>query len=379
MRIAFVHSFYSSSQPSGENRVVEDQVALLREAGHEVRLIGRYTDVEEKSRGYKVRTAARVATGRGWNPLRELREFAPDVVHVVNLFPNISRSWISDWPGPVVVTAHNYRAACANGLLYRDGHICTECVTQGTKRALAHRCYRGSVTATLPLAVSRRDEQVSVLGRADAVITTSEASDRVLSSAVRVPLNTAVIPNFGEGDPLPPRPADERSGWIALGRFSDEKGILELVEAWPDDRPLTVVGDGEQAAQIRQEAAGRPITVSTSVPRDEMRQLLPGFTGLVFPSRWYEVAPQVVVEAMRVGLPVLAFADNAVASIVESSGAGAIYRDAETLVRGIVSVESACDEMSLLAHAFYAANWRPQAWLDSMTAVYEQVMGRRRG
>ena len=37
MRVLVLHSRYASGSISGENRVVEDEVRLLREAGHEVR------------------------------------------------------------------------------------------------------------------------------------------------------------------------------------------------------------------------------------------------------------------------------------------------------------------------------------------------------
>ena len=102
MRIAVVHSFYSSSQPSGENRVVEDQVALLRDAGHEVLLVARHTDEESERSLYAVRAAGWVATGRGGDPTAQLRAFAPDIVHVHNLFPNIGTRWMKFWEGPVL-------------------------------------------------------------------------------------------------------------------------------------------------------------------------------------------------------------------------------------------------------------------------------------
>jgi hypothetical protein len=44
VRIAMVHSFYSSSQPSGENTVVLNEVDALRRAGHEVALFAAHTD-----------------------------------------------------------------------------------------------------------------------------------------------------------------------------------------------------------------------------------------------------------------------------------------------------------------------------------------------
>lgn len=69
MRISVVHSFYGSASPSGENFMVDNQVAALSEAGHDVQLIDVRTDDLQGHPLYKVRTALTVATGRGHSPL----------------------------------------------------------------------------------------------------------------------------------------------------------------------------------------------------------------------------------------------------------------------------------------------------------------------
>ena len=51
MKIAVVHSFYSTRQPSGENVVVQLQARALQEAGHEVSLIAAQTDRLESEPG----------------------------------------------------------------------------------------------------------------------------------------------------------------------------------------------------------------------------------------------------------------------------------------------------------------------------------------
>ena len=62
MRIAFAHSFYSSHQPSGENRVVEQQIAALRRVGHSVSLIDQHTDEGERRKMYPLQVALTVAS-----------------------------------------------------------------------------------------------------------------------------------------------------------------------------------------------------------------------------------------------------------------------------------------------------------------------------
>src|SRR5207248_9522615 len=141
-RIALVHSYYSSRQPSGENVVVDAQAAALAEAGHEVRVVARRTDEEERRALHSVRAAWTVATGVGADPTDELRDFRPDVVPVHNLFPNFGTSWLGRWDGPVVATLHNFRPMCAAGTLYRNGEVCTACPDGEPMAAAKHACYR---------------------------------------------------------------------------------------------------------------------------------------------------------------------------------------------------------------------------------------------
>src|SRR5215203_1787788 len=152
MRIAVVHSFYSRKQPSGENNVVVDQVAQLREAGHDVELLARKTDDLSNRSLYPLASAYRTLTGLGASPETALDRFQPDIVHLHNTFPNWGTSWLQRWGKRTVVTIHNYRAFCAAGTLFRDGHSCHDCLTIPVLPAIQHRCYRDSSIASVPLA-----------------------------------------------------------------------------------------------------------------------------------------------------------------------------------------------------------------------------------
>ncbi|MGH3280474.1 MAG: glycosyltransferase, partial [Trebonia sp.] len=95
MRIVIAHSRYRSAAPSGENRVVDQEITALAEAGHHVELFERRSDdIEEWSRPRKATLPARVIwNGSVGRDLRELlRMRRPDVVHVHNTFPLLSAS-----------------------------------------------------------------------------------------------------------------------------------------------------------------------------------------------------------------------------------------------------------------------------------------------
>jgi glycosyltransferase involved in cell wall biosynthesis len=62
---------------------------------------------------------------------RFLRETRPDVVHIHNLYPLISPSILPACTAqgiPVVMTVHNFRLACPNGLLLSHGEVCHRCL-----------------------------------------------------------------------------------------------------------------------------------------------------------------------------------------------------------------------------------------------------------
>jgi glycosyltransferase involved in cell wall biosynthesis len=376
VRIAMVHSFYSSAQPSGENRVVVDQAEALHEAGHEVLLVARHTDAEEQQAAYALRTGFRVATGLGGDPTAEIRAFKPDIVHIQNLFPNFGTRWALGWDGPLVVSVHNYRAFCSNGVLFRDGQICHECPSHGMRHSVMHACYRDSRLATIPLAVSRRRDGIGLLRRADAIITTSSRSDQLLKRYVSADLPTYLIPNFGAPPSKEPLNAAARSGWVALGRLSAEKGFTELAQVWPRNTPLTIIGDGPDLDRVSAAVAGKDITLLPSVERDVLRGVLPAYVGLVFPSLWHEVAPQVVLEGLRVGLPILARSDSGIADLITESKVGQTFSDTPSLIRGITLITNRLDELSQEVLSTYSQQYSQEAWRIGMERVYDHASHR---
>ena len=155
-RIAIVHSFYSSRVPSGENTVVETQLRALLRGGHKVELFAAHTDELEQRPLYRLSSSLRVSLGVGRSPLPELEDFAPEVIHVHNLFPNWGSRWVGSLETPFVATLHNFRTICANGLLFRDDSVCTLCPDGNSRSAVRYACYRDSRIATAPLAFATR-------------------------------------------------------------------------------------------------------------------------------------------------------------------------------------------------------------------------------
>lgn len=379
MRIAVVHSFYTEAQPSGENTVVKQQVAALEDAGHDVRLISRHTDVEKTRPGYSTRAALSVASGRGPSPAAELAEFSPDVVHLHNTFPNFGTSWLDDWWERSVVTLHNYRTICAAGTLFRDGRPCAECLDRPVIPAMAHACYRGSRAATLPVAWAARPAGAlrSVGFRCREVIALN--ADAAHTFEVSLGRSVSTIPNFT------PRPIEDKrpapSGWCFIGRLSPEKGALELVEAWPRDERLDIFGDGplrQDVAKVVRRRGLEGVRMRGLADHDELLSELPRFEGLVVPSMCAEGLPTAVLEALARGVPAVVSQLVSFAPDIDVAGAGTVVdvQASESTMASALGVVRSHPGFRAAAVKMYADKYSPEAWLKAITEVYERVQAR---
>ena len=151
MKILSVHNSYQ--QPGGEDQVFAQEADLLRSHGHQVVL---YQASNDQVTGANRPGFARATLFGTRRPIRSLRALMqrerPDLVHVHNTFPVISPAvyYAADEAGvPVVQTLHNYRLLCPTATLFRDGHVCQDCVGKRIPwPGVVHGCYRGSRPAT---------------------------------------------------------------------------------------------------------------------------------------------------------------------------------------------------------------------------------------
>ncbi len=370
LRIAVVHSFYSSRQPSGENVVVQLQIAALRRAGHDVRLVSASTDELEQSATYPLRAGFRAATGFGADPLAEIEAYDADVVHVHNLFPNWGRRWIGRLRAPLVATLHNYRPICPAGTLFRDGASCTKCPDSMTARhAVIHACFKDSRAQTLPVALGTQFANDPVLRKASRIVT---LNDDMLDTYATYGVSRdrlVTVPNFVPHQQSPSAHTDDH--WLFVGRLSHDKGIIELLREWPAGRRLIVVGTGPQEEQARALAVPG-VSFAGQLAHSDVDELMAGARGLVFPSLWPEGLPTVYLEALAAGLPVIAWPQSIVGKLVAKDGTGIVT--AGNLAADIEAGEREFPAMADRCRAVFDRHYSEEAWVAAMTDVYQSLV-----
>jgi glycosyltransferase involved in cell wall biosynthesis len=320
LRVLVIHTQYTSGVSSGENRVVADEVELLRSHGHEVELWEPSADdlVGARRALLGAQTVwSRSAVGHLEEVVRRLR---PDVVHAHNLFPRLSPAVLRSRSAPVVVTLHNYRLLCLPATFLRNGRTCEDCFGKAPWRGAVHGCYRGSRVASAALATSiSLHRAVGTFRRPSAYLAVSEYVRQRHVEAGFDPERVWVKPNFVWA-------TEQRSGpgrgFLYLGRLSPEKGLDRLLGVWGRvPAHLTVVGDGPERAAL-EAAAPANVTFLGSVPHEQVPGLLREARALVLPTVCYEGAPRTVVEAYAAAVPVVASRIGAVPSVVEEGQTG---------------------------------------------------------
>ena len=312
MRVMLLHNTYQ--HPGGEDQVFAAEGALLEERGHDVE---RFTISNDLINGMS-RTALAASTIWNRDSYRTLRArfraTRPDVAHFHNTFPLLSPSALSaarDEGVPVVQTLHNDRLLCVNALLFRDGHICNDCLGHRVPwQGVAHGCYRGSRLASGAVAtmIALHRARGTWMNDVDVYIALTEFARRTFIAGGLPADRIVVKPNFVHPDPG----LGDASGNFALfvGRLVPEKGIRTLIDAWQHigvKVPLRIVGDGPLAPEVAAAAAQcAGITWLGRHPRAEVLALMRAATLLIFPSTWYEGFGMTVAEALAVGLPVVA-------------------------------------------------------------------------
>lgn len=337
MQILSIHNNYLIRGGEDESRAAEEQ--LLRATGHRVDVY------EEHNQRIAELGATQTAIRTIWSQesyhlvKQQLQKSAYDLVHVQNFFPLISPSVYyaaRSQNVPVVQTLRNYRLLCPNGLFFRDGKVCEDCLGKFFPvSGMLHNCYRQNRAATATTAMMLMFHRLlgTWLNQVNLFIALSEFARNKFISAGFPAEKVVVKPNFVDPDPG----VGTGQGGYALyvGRLSVEKGLDTLLQAWEHlayPIPLKIVGDGPLAPLVTaatQRCSQIEWLGRKSLPK--VYNLMGEATMLIFPSKWYETFGRVAVEAFAKGTPVIAANLGAIAELVTSGHTGLHFHPSDPL------------------------------------------------
>ncbi len=382
MRILQIHARYR--ERGGEDAVVDREAELLAAAGYDVtrHIVTNPTNPLHAS----VSLAA-----SPWNAHQARRltsvinKTSPDVAHVHNTWFSLSPSIFHalDRAGiPTVLTLHNYRLICANGLLYRDGRICEDCIGGSPRQAVQHRCYRDSVPQSIAAAgtISLNRRLRTWTDNVDVFISLSNLSRSKFVEDGFPEERFVTIPNSVPDPGQRTSPPSDSSTILFVGRLSDQKGIDTLLGAWSHvpELGLKVVGDGPLRTRLETEFPGADFM--GVVGPSTLVDLIKDSRALAFPSMSHEPFGNVVVEAMACGTPPAVSATAGISEYVRPLGPSWIIgEDPNAWAEGLRHMldNDAVDAAGHASRTLYERSFRASQAEERLEVAYERARDHR--
>ena len=335
---------------------------------------------------------ARAVARMFWSPSsREgmaavLTEFEPDVVHLHNVYHQLSPSILAPLrtrPTRVVMTLHDYKLVCPSYQMLDHGRPCDACLRGGFRQAARRRCKDGSLGASAVLAaetwwhrVSRAYDRIDTFVSpsqflADTVVRGGIDADRV--EVVRHPVaTTGVATKSTAGGDL-----------LYAGRISHEKGLDVLIEAVARvlGARLLVAGEGPTEAEARARAeaiAPGRVHFLGRLAKAELYDVIRASIAVVVPSRWHENQPMAVLETFACGVPVVTTELGGLPELVSPGDDGHVVPadDADALaaaLRRVVDEPARALTMGRAARAKAEIWFAPERHLEALDSLYRPV------
>lgn len=285
---------------------------------------------------------------------------------------------------PVVVTVHDYFSFCPEGCYFdfRAGEPCQRTPMSGAcmsancdKRSYAHKLVR--------VARQMRSDRAMAALPDLTFVHVSAFARRFAMPFLPKRAGHATIENIVDAPKGAPADIAANRHILYLGRFTQEKGVVELARAAAQAQfPIRFVGEGPLEGAIRE--ANPEADVSGWVAPDAVHAEIGRARALVAPSRWFEPGPLVVAEANAAGVPAIVSRNTGAAAWI-ADGVDGLLTDPDDpdALRAVLDMLKSGEAVARMGAAAYASYWAdpltPARHAAGLRALYQDILARRRG
>ncbi|RYY06236.1 MAG: glycosyltransferase, partial [Sphingobacteriaceae bacterium] len=309
MKVLYIHTYYK--EKGGEDVVFEMEKVKMQQNSITIKSLAfnnfNYTFFKVLFYHFNIFSYFRV--------IKTIRLFKPDIIHIHNLHFSASPAII--WAAslckiPMVMTLHNYRLICPSGILYHNGEVFLDSVKGNFPwQAVKKRVYKNSFVLSFWLASSMwLHKKIGTWKKIKEFIILTEFAKNIFLQAnigileKQITVKSNFIIHSAGTDIV------QKSGFVYVGRLSEEKGIDTVIEAYQQSPfNLTIIGDGVLRKKVQVFVKANPQVKYLGFQDNLMVQEILKSTGiLLFPSKSFEGMPITIIESLAGGTPVIASA-----------------------------------------------------------------------
>jgi glycosyltransferase involved in cell wall biosynthesis len=246
---------------------------------------------------------------------------------------------------------------------------------------------RGSDVTWIPRNPRARRQIQRAAASVSAVVTVSQALKRRLTDLGVAPDSISVLRNGVDLDRFAPRDREsiraklalDGTVWLAVGNLVELKGVhvtLAALATLPDVT-LLVVGQGPEEARLRQLAERLGIEARVrflgTIPHERLYEYYNAADALMLASS-REGMPNVVLESLACGTPVVAAPFDGVTELLEVPEAGEIAseRSAEAIATAWLRLRERAPTRAATRSVAERLGWPPV--VEAQCALYERVL-----
>lgn len=328
MKILIIHNNYGAY--SGEEAVVDKQIALFWELAHDVMV---YRKTSENIRNtIKGNISGLIQGFYSASSVKDIKAILkndlPDIVIIHNLYPFISPAIlkpIKNKKVPIIMVVHNYRLICPTGLFLQKGVPCELCLNGTEWNCIKYNCEH-SLLKSIGYAsrnwYARKSKAYINNVSIYACLTGFQAEKLIQagysSSSIRI------LPNFID---MPGNFSSEKGDYAFIsGRISREKGtdsIINVARKTPDIK-YVFAGTIKPEDKLNENLPGNCIFVG-HLSGKELTEKYKNARFLLTASRSYEGFPMTILEASLYAKPTIAPAQGAFLDIVDNDTTGLLF------------------------------------------------------
>ncbi len=390
MKILLVHNSGSRHLSSGEMRVVENEKRALQQRGIDVYLHVVYNDAFDSRNPFKLlKTGLNFFYSLMGRELlaKLLKQFQPDLVHFHSILPLLTPSVFHlchQKNIPVLQTLHNFRWLCVEGGLYRDGHICRQCLNRYGWPGAWHGCAKNSRFISLLLfSINALYRRSGYLYRwVDKFIAVSEfVRDAYVQAGF--PSEKIVLKYNGVTMPTQIEKPETKQGITFVGRLTKSKGTEILGQLFDRVKyPFNIIGSGPEEEKLKticRQNNFNHVRFWGNLPSMETFEIIATSACVIIPSQCGETFSLVAGEALSQGTPIIVSAFGGPMELVEESGGGIIVDPQDIngfgdAIEKIMNSPILADRMGNAGQNFFQQNLSIKNTTDQLIKIYEQVI-----
>lgn len=284
-----------------------------------------------------------------------LEDFEPEVVHLNNINFQITPSIIYEickWKKQtkncvkIIYTAHDPQWVCPNHMMMIPAtkELCFKCKNGKYGECAKYRCIHNSLVKSLLGTIEGyMYKTLGTYRKVDTIICPSHFMKNTLSSNQDVVKHLVVLHNYCDTKEI--SSVEKKDYVLFFGRYSEEKGIEVLIDACKQLSEVDFVfaGDGPLREEVEKVENIKNVGFLSG---EKLRMMIARARFAVVPSICYENCPFAVIEAQKLGTPVIGSNIGGIPELIDEGRTGELFEagNVEALISKIFNLWNDTDK-----------------------------------